>query len=87
MQLLEPVGGAACLQHPSDGGHEPLVSMWTPPALATLQSAVAAGKTGPCRTLKAIGARLVPPLHPKAAGRWLFNVNTPAELAQAEAML
>jgi molybdopterin-guanine dinucleotide biosynthesis protein A len=72
-----------CMAHPEDGQPEPLIAIWSPPALAALAANVAAGWTGPCRTLKQVGMHLVLP----SQRQWLINVNTPDELAQAEAVL
>lgn len=76
--------GAPALLAAHDGIAQPLLGRWRPAALAGLRSALAAGDTLPAmRTVaQRLGARLT-----DVSAAELENVNTPEDLARAQARL
>jgi molybdopterin-guanine dinucleotide biosynthesis protein A len=75
----EPV---TCFQN-ADGFVEPLVGIWGPAALATLEDNASKGQFGPSRTFKQLSGTNVAPLDP----RTLFNANTREEWETALGVL
>lgn len=82
-------GAVACL---TDRGVEPLHAVWSPEALPAVEAELAGGVRAVHRILESdrIGARMLEPHEWRAfdpEGRSFFNINTPEDLAQAEAWL
>lgn len=71
---------ATCFKN-ADGFGEPLLGIWSPQALRTLEENVQNGRSGPNYTLKQLNSTLIAP----AREDWLTNANTPQEWDAAKA--
>jgi molybdopterin-guanine dinucleotide biosynthesis protein A len=65
-----------------DGFCEPLLSIWSPEALRALEENIQNGILGPSAVVKRLRGKKIRPLEE----RWIFNVNTPADLELASNM-
>lgn len=65
-----------------DGFCEPLLSIWSPEALRTLEENIQKGILGPSAVVKRLRGKTIRPREEK----WIFNVNTPADLELASNM-
>ncbi|RHZ47824.1 hypothetical protein CDV55_100802 [Aspergillus turcosus] len=65
-----------------DGFCEPLLSIWSPEALRTLEENIQKAILGPSSVVKRLRGKTIRPLEE----RWIFNVNTPADLELASNM-
>ncbi|PKX88658.1 molybdenum cofactor guanylyltransferase [Aspergillus novofumigatus IBT 16806] len=62
-----------------DGFCEPLLSIWSPDALRALKENIRNGILGPSAVVRRLRGKMIRP-HEE---RWIFNVNTPADLEVA----
>ncbi|KAF7173899.1 hypothetical protein CNMCM6106_008003 [Aspergillus hiratsukae] len=65
-----------------DGFCEPLLSIWSPEALPALEDNIQNGILGPSAVVKRLRGKMIQPREEK----WIFNVNTPADLELASNM-
>jgi molybdopterin-guanine dinucleotide biosynthesis protein A len=65
-----------------DGFCEPLLSIWSPEALRALEENIQNGILGPSAVVKRLRGKTIRPHEEK----WIFNVNTPADLELASNM-
>ncbi|GIK01925.1 hypothetical protein Aspvir_005966 [Aspergillus viridinutans] len=65
-----------------DGFWEPLLSIWSPEALRALKENIQNGILGPSAVVKRLRGKTIRPREEK----WIFNVNTPADLELASNM-
>ncbi|KAJ2981900.1 hypothetical protein NQ176_g1741 [Zarea fungicola] len=65
----------------ADGVFEPLVAIWSPPALRVLEAEVVTGKGSLTAAIKRCGGNTVPA--PDGCEQWLFNVNNQEEWQRA----
>ncbi|KAL4987448.1 MobA-like NTP transferase domain-containing protein [Aspergillus falconensis] len=77
-EMADPV---TCFEN-SDGIYEPLLGIWTPSALSLLEENVMNGILGPKSIVTNSKGKALRPQNEN----WLFNMNTPAEYAQAKTM-
>ncbi|GFF23030.1 conserved hypothetical protein [Aspergillus udagawae] len=77
-EWAEPV---ICFQN-RDGFCEPLLSVWSPEALRVLKENIQNGILGPSAVVKRLRGKTIRPRDEK----WIFNVNTPADLELASNM-
>lgn len=63
----------------AEGWEEPLLAIWSPLALETLECNVQAGFTGPIKTLRSLPSKKIRPLDERS----LTNANTPQEWEKA----
>jgi molybdopterin-guanine dinucleotide biosynthesis protein A len=77
-EWTEPV---ICFQN-RDGFCEPLLSVWSPEALRALKENIQNGILGPSAVVKLLRGKTIRPRDEK----WIFNVNTPADLDLASNM-
>ncbi|KAF7167159.1 hypothetical protein CNMCM5623_000566 [Aspergillus felis] len=66
----------------TDGFCEPLLSIWSPEALRALKENIQNGILGPSAVVKRLCGKTIRPGEEK----WIFNVNTPADLERASNM-
>lgn len=79
-QLIDSYEAPATCFKNSAGFSEPLLGVWSPQALRSLDENVKSGRTGPSYTLRQLNAKLITP-HREA---WLTNVNTKEEWENAK---
>jgi molybdopterin-guanine dinucleotide biosynthesis protein A len=82
-QLVESYEAPATCFKNADGFSEPLLGIWSPQALGTLDENVSGGRSGPAYTLRRLNSKLIVPMQEQ----WLTNVNTEAEWEAAKARM
>jgi molybdopterin-guanine dinucleotide biosynthesis protein A len=73
---------ATCFKN-ADGFSEPLLGIWSPSALQTLEKNVLSGRSGPSYTLRRLASKVIVPTREE----WLENVNTKEEWDAAKARM
>jgi molybdopterin-guanine dinucleotide biosynthesis protein A len=71
-QLIDHYEAPVTCFRNADGFSEPLLGIWSPQALESLQENVGSGRTGPSFTVKKLDGKLIVPIDEG----WLVNVNT-----------
>jgi molybdopterin-guanine dinucleotide biosynthesis protein A len=79
-QLIESYEAPATCFRNADGFSEPLLGIWSPHALQTLDENVSNGRSGPAYTLRRLDSKLIAPVQEE----WLTNVNTKQEWESAK---
>jgi molybdopterin-guanine dinucleotide biosynthesis protein A len=82
-QLVESYEAPATCFKNAEGFSEPLLGIWSPQALHTLNENVSSGRSGPAYTLRRLHSRLIVPMQEE----WLTNVNTKEEWDVAKARM
>lgn len=82
-QLIENYDAPVTCFKNANGFSEPLLGIWSPNALRSLQDNVGSNHTGPAYTLRQLGSKLIVPNREE----WLVNVNTRQEWEAAKARL
>jgi molybdopterin-guanine dinucleotide biosynthesis protein A len=82
-QLVESYEVPATCFKNADGFSEPLLGIWSPSALQTLEENVSSGNSGPSHTLRRLSSKLIAPMQEE----WLTNVNTKEEWKAAKARM
>lgn len=83
VQLQQEMTGLVTCFYNDAGFCEPLLGIWTPQALQTLEEHVQQGILGPKSTVRKCHGKLIRPQD----SRWLFNTNTPDGWKQAMALI
>ncbi len=83
LQARDPACLATAYSSAHDGLPEPLCAIWEPAAAAALADFQSGGRRCPRKFLSTHHAKLIDPFEPRA----LDNINTPAEYAEARAIL
>jgi molybdopterin-guanine dinucleotide biosynthesis protein A len=82
-QLIDHYEAPVTCFRNADGFSEPLLGIWSPRALESLQENVRNGRTGPSFTVKRLDGKLITPIDEG----WLVNVNTKQEWEAAKVRL